>query len=410
MSLQATAPAAIPRSVAPRIPDADTLIGAARDLIPMLRRLGPRHDAERRLSDEAAGAIRAAGFFRICQSIENGGYGLPPSVLWRVAREIARGDTSTAWVLSLAGLHPWMAGMFPVAAQDEVFEGGRDAIVLSLTGNVGRGVQAVRQPGGVQLTGRWTYASGIDVADWAAVLADVPNDAGTTDPTLLLVRRERFRIDHDSWRVSGMQGTGSKDVWLDGEFVPEHRTLRWTDVQRGEVPGRARNRGPMYAIPHTSLFVMSVAAPIAAVATGLVDIYIETVRQRIPAGLKVPQVQDAFSLAELGKAASRIDMAFGRLVHDVDEMWTQAVAGRPFTLEQRARYRMDGATICDVALEAGDALVRNLGGSLLPVGPVERYFRDLHAMASHFLMQANPSGELYGRVLLGLELPPNARL
>ena len=81
MSVHATAPAAIPRSVAPRIPDADALIGAARDLIPMLRRLGPRHDAERRLSDEAAGAIREAGFFRICQSIENGGYGLPPSVL-----------------------------------------------------------------------------------------------------------------------------------------------------------------------------------------------------------------------------------------------------------------------------------------------------------------------------------------
>jgi 3-hydroxy-9,10-secoandrosta-1,3,5(10)-triene-9,17-dione monooxygenase len=392
------------------VPDPDALIDAARGLIPMLRRLGPQHDAQRRLSDEAAAAIREAGFFRICQSVENGGYGLPPSVLWRVAREIARGDTSTAWVLSLAGLHPWMAGMFPVAAQDEVFEGGRDAIVLSLTGNVGRDIEAVRVEGGVRLSGRWTYASGIDVADWAAVLADVPTGAGATAPTLLLVPRDRFRIDHDSWQVFGMQGTGSKDVRLEDEFVPEHRTLRWADVQRGDVPGRARNRGPMYDIPHTSLFVMSVAAPIAAVATGLLDVYVETVRKRTPAGLRAPQVQDAFSLAELGKAASRIHMAFDRLVHDVDEMWHQAVAGTAFTVEQRARYRMDGATICDVALEAGDALVRNLGGSLLPVGPVERYFRDLHAMASHFLMQANPSGELYGRALLGLELPPNARI
>lgn len=128
MSLHAAAQAVIPRSAAQQIPDADTLNGAARDLIPMLRRLGRRHDAERRPSDEAAGAIREVGFFRICQSIENGGYGLPPSVLWRVAREIARGDTSTAWVLSLARLHPWMAGMFPVAAQDGVFEGGREGL------------------------------------------------------------------------------------------------------------------------------------------------------------------------------------------------------------------------------------------------------------------------------------------
>ncbi len=392
-------------------PDASSLLDAARDLAPLLRRLAPRHDAERRLSDEAARAIRDAGFFRICQSAENGGYGMPPSVLWRVAREIARGDTSTAWILSLAGLHPWMVGMFPVAAQDEVFEGGRDAIVLSLTGNVGRGIQAARRDDGVVLSGRWTYASGIDVADWAAVLADVPRPDGEgAEPMLLLVPRDRFRIDHDSWRVFGMQGTGSKDVRLEDEWVPAHRTLRWAGVQAGDVPGRERNRGPMYRIPHTSLFVMSVAAPIAAVATGLLDVYVETVRGRVPAGLRAPQTEDRFSLAELGKAASRIHMAFDRLVHDVDEMWDQAVEGRPFTVEQRARYRMDGATICDVALEAGDALVRNLGGSLLPVGPVERYFRDLHAMASHFLMQANPSGELYGRALLGLELPPNARV
>lgn len=409
-SLDCAIPELADRQAAQSIPDADSLVDAARALVPMLRQLGPRHDAERRISDEAADAIRQAGFFRICQTVENGGYGLPPSVLWRVAREVARGDSATAWILSLAGLHPWMAGMFPLAAQDEVFEGGRDAIVLSLTGNVGRDIRAVRGTGGVVLSGRWTYASGIDVADWAAVLAEVPLADGGTEPTLLLVPRERFRIDHDTWQVFGMQGTGSKDVWLDGEFVPSHRMLRWADVQRGAVPGRERNKGPMYRIPHTSLFVMSVAAPIAAVAAGVLDIYIETVRKRIPAGLRAPQVQDSFSLAELGKAASRIHMAFDKLLHDVDEMWEQAVIEKPFSVEQRARYRMDGATVCDVALEAADALVRNLGGSLLPVGPLERYFRDMHAMASHFLMQANPSGELYGRALLGLDLPPNARI
>jgi len=181
-------------------------------------------------------------------------------------------------------------------------------------------------------------------------------------------------------------------------------------VQRSQVPGIERNRGPMYRIPHTSLFVMSVAAPIVAVASGLLDIYIETVKKRIPAGLNSPQTEDRFSLAELGKAASRIDMAFNQLMHDVDEMWDQAVAGREFSIEQRTRYRTNGSTICDTALGASNDLVRNLGGSLLPLGPVERYFRDLHSMAAHFLMQANPSAELYGRALLGLALPPNARI
>ena len=391
-------------------PTAESLIAAARDLIPLLRQAGPGHDAEKRISGQVAAQLRDAGFFRICQSVENGGYGMRPSVLWRVSREIARGDSATAWILSLAGLHPWMAGMFPVPAQDDVFAGGKDAVVIALTGNVGRGVDSAIEGDHYVLSGKWTYASGIDVADWAAVLVDVPAENDGRELRLLLVPKASFRIDHESWNVFGMKGTGSKDVFLDNERVPSYRTLKWTDVQRTQVPGTERNHGPMYRIPHTSLFVMSVAAAIAAVAAGLLDIYIDTVRRRIPAGLNAPQTEDRFSLAELGKAASKIDMAFNQLMHDVDEMWDAAVAGKAFTIEQRTRYRTNGATICDTALAAGNDLVRNLGGSLLPLGPVERYFRDLHSMASHFLMQANPSAELYGRALLGLPLPPNARI
>jgi 3-hydroxy-9,10-secoandrosta-1,3,5(10)-triene-9,17-dione monooxygenase len=395
---------------ATNIPTEASLIKSARDLIPLLKQIGAGHDANKRISDEVAGELRAAGFFRICQSVENGGYGIRPSALWRVTREIARGDSATAWILSLAGLHPWMAGMFPPQAQDEVFLDGRDAVVIALTGNVGRGVEASRSGDHYRLNGKWTYASGIDVADWAAVLVDVPTAEGGRELRLLLVPKSSFRIDHESWNVFGMQGTGSKDVYLQDECVPFHRTLRWLDVQLGTVPGTERNRGPMYRIPHTSLFVMSVAAAVVAVAWGMLDHYIETVKKRIPAGLNAPQTEDRFSLAELGKAASKIDMAFNQLMHDVDEMWEQAVAGNPFTVEQRTRYRVNGATICDTALAASDDLVRNLGGSLLPIGPIERYFRDLHSMAAHFLMQANPSGELHGRAMLGLELPPSARI
>jgi alkylation response protein AidB-like acyl-CoA dehydrogenase len=392
------------------IPDAETLIERARSMIPMLKEQGPAHDDAKRISDDVGVKLRAAGFFRICQSTENGGYGLRPSVLWRVCREIARGDSATAWILGLAGLHPWMAGMFGARAQDDVFAGGRDAVVIALTGNVGRGVDARLDGEHYVLNGKWTYASGIDVADWASVLVDVPTAEGARELRLLLVPKESFRIDHASWNVFGMKGTGSKDVYLDNERVPVYRSIKWTDVQRIEYPGRERNKSPMYGIPHTSLFVMSVAAAIASVAHGLLDIHADTVRKRIPAGLNSPQTEDRFTLAELGKAAAKIEGAFNLLMHDVDEMWDWAEAGKEFSVEQRARYRTDGAIICDMALAAADDLVRNLGGSLMPLGPVERYFRDMHSMASHFLMQVNPSAELYGRVLLGMPLPPNARI
>jgi hypothetical protein len=47
----------------------------------------------------------------------------------------------------------------------------------------------------------------------------------------------------------------------------------------------------------------------------------------------------------------------------------------------------------------------------LPEGTrIERLFRDIHAMSSHFLLQPEPIAEAYGRLLLGLELAPGTRL
>jgi alkylation response protein AidB-like acyl-CoA dehydrogenase len=395
---------------ASEIPSAEKLISEANELIPYLEEMGPQHELNKRLSDEVMARLRATGFFRICQSIENGGYGMRPSVLWRVVREVAQGDSAVAWILSLAGLHPWMAGMFPVAAQNEVFPGGRDAVVIALTGNVGRGVTVTVDRDHYVLGGKWSYASGIDVADWAATLVETPDDAGGKDLRLMLIPQRSFRVDHGSWNVLGMRGTGSKDVYLDAERVPFYRTVKWSDVQRNQVPGTERNHGPMFRIPHTSLFVMSVAAAIAAVATGFLRISVATVRKRVPAGLNTSQVEDRFSLAEIGRAASRIDSAFNQMLHDVDEMWDCAVGGKDFTQEQRARYRSNGSIICDTALAACNDLARCVGGSLLPPGPAERYFRDVHSMAAHFLMQVQPAAELYGRALLGVPLPPNARI
>jgi hypothetical protein len=52
-----------------------------------------------------------------------------------------------------------------------------------------------------------------------------------------------------------------------------------------------------------------------------------------------------------------------------------------------------------------------LGGSVLPTGTrIERLFRDVHAMSSHMLLQPDAIGESYGRLLLGLPLPPTARI
>src|SRR5690554_3542539 len=378
-------------------------------MIPFLLEKGAQHDRDKRISPEVAQRLRDNGFFRICQSRENGGYGMRPSVLWRVTREIARGDSATAWILSLAGLHPWVAGMFAPRAQDEVFKNGSDAVVIALTGNVGRGVEVEFDGEHFTLNGKWTYASGIDVADWAAVLVE-PEVDGSKKKFLVLVPQSSFEIDDSSWNVMGLQGTGSKDVYLKNEKVPAYRSISWDNLQQLDFPGSERNTDPMYSIPHTSLFAMSEAAAVAAVGHGMLDLYCDALQRRFPVGLNQAQTEDRFSMAELGKAASRLDMAFNQLMHDVDEMYDRAEAGYTFTVLDRAKYRANAAVLSEEVMQAVNIMIRNIGGSLLPNGPIERCFRDIHSMASHFLLQTNHAAELFGRSLLGLSLPANARI
>jgi 3-hydroxy-9,10-secoandrosta-1,3,5(10)-triene-9,17-dione monooxygenase len=391
------------------VPTRVELVQRARDLIPALRERAAACEDGKRIPAETARDLAAAGIFRITRPASAGGYAMSPSVLWTVAREIGRGCGSTAWIVSLLGLHPWLVGMFEPRAQADVFASG-EAIVPVLTGGVGRDLRIDPVDGGYAVSGLWRYASGIDIATW--VIAAVPiRRNGAPEPHLILVPAQAFAIDHASWTVLGMRGTGSKDVRLDRVFVPAHRTMSWVDAQRGIYPGAVVNREPTYRAPLNALFAMSTAAAVVGVASGVVDNFVEAVRSRTPIGTGQKQVEDKSAQIEVGACAAQVQMAFALLQHDVDEMIEAAAQGGSFTTEQRTRYRMDAALISRTALTAADRMFNAVGGSLLPTGsPLERGFRDIHAMASHYLLQPEPAAELHGRALLGLDLPPGARI
>jgi 3-hydroxy-9,10-secoandrosta-1,3,5(10)-triene-9,17-dione monooxygenase len=393
----------------PAAPAPEELVARARALIPVLRARAAACEEAKRIPAETARDLVEAGFFRITRPVSAGGYAMSPSVLWAVTREIGRGCGSTAWIMSLLGLHPWLVGMFEPHAQDEVFADG-DAIVPVLTGGVGRDLEVRAVASGYEVSGLWRYASGIDVATWVIAMVPLPR-GDAMEPHLVLVPKGEFRIDHASWNVLGMRGTGSKDVRLERGFVPTHRVVSWSDAQRGIYPGAAINREPAYRAPLNGLFAMSTAAAVVGVASGAVDHFVDAVRTRTVIGTGQRQIEDKAAHLEAGHCAAQVHMAYALLMRDVDEMIETAARGATFTVGQRARYRMDAALISRTALAAADRMFNAIGGSLLPSGaPLERCFRDIHAMASHFLLQPEPAAELYGRTLLGLDLPTGARI
>jgi hypothetical protein len=129
---------------------------------------------------------------------------------------IASACASTGWVASVVGVHPWQIALFADEAQREVWEADADARASSSLASTGS-VQRVNC--GFHLSGRWHFSSGVDHCGWALLGAVVPDDCSGAEFRTFLVPRKDFAIDHESWQVTGLAGTGSKDIVITDAFT-----------------------------------------------------------------------------------------------------------------------------------------------------------------------------------------------
>src|SRR3954453_23114644 len=192
-------------------------VSRATALIPVLKERAPRAEQLRQRPPETVDDLISAGLFRIAGPERYGGLDVPHELMFEVGWELGRACGSTAWCYSVWTVHNWIVGHFPEQAQDEYFATGPDTICSSAFHPVSAKVEPVE--GGFRLSGRWAFSSGCDAASWA--MLGVPGPQG---PTWFLVPCTEYTID-DNWFVSGMCGTGSKDIVVEEAFIPTYRAL-----------------------------------------------------------------------------------------------------------------------------------------------------------------------------------------
>jgi alkylation response protein AidB-like acyl-CoA dehydrogenase len=392
--------------------DACRVLEKARHLQVWLREQASRIEDAKRIPEDVAERLIAADLFRMTQPPRFRGLGMSPRQAWQTVFEVARGCGSCAWIVGLNAANVLMLGKFSEAAQADVFQNGKPAIISMLTGGVGTDVTVQRVSGGVLLSGKWRYASGIDVASWVGLLVGLPGtNGGSPELWVLLVPAQDFRIDHSSWNVLGMRGTGSKDVYLNNVFVPEHRWLSWTELQAGKKHPTCPNAEAIYEFPLNSVFAMSVLAPTLGVASAVVEEFVELVKTRVSGATQQRQRDDKVSQIEVATADATLSMLRQILLDDSDLVISIIHSGRLPTPHERAAIRMRIAVSARTAVAACQRMFSAMGGSVLPSGSrAERLLRDFYAMSSHLLLQPESIGEAYGRLLLGMDPPSGARL
>jgi 3-hydroxy-9,10-secoandrosta-1,3,5(10)-triene-9,17-dione monooxygenase len=105
----------------------------------------------------------------------------------------------------------------------------------------------------------------------------------------------------------------------------------------------------------------------------------------------------------LAEAAAEIDAARERMLANFAEMMRLARAGREIPLAARARYRWDSGKAIDRSVYAVDRLFEASGGhGIFLDNPIQRAWRDVHAMRAHAGNNPERASFIFGRSEFGL--------
>ena len=379
----------------------EKLIARARDLVPFLVEKADETERNRTMLPEVNKRLTDAGLLRIMQTPHHGGYGLDLTTQLAVSAELARGCGSTAWIHSLIGNQNSAVAWFTPQAQEEV-RATKAPLFAGLV--MGPPEIAERVDGGVRLNGRWPYVSGADQATWLMLSARDPDNHARV--LTCLMPQSDGRVE-DDWHAMGLRGTGSNSVYLDNLFVPDHRILSFREAEANGAPGAAVNPGALYiGAPNSNIFSMVVAAPSIGLAACAIEAYKDRLKSRWSARMPSAQTEWPASQARLGRAQARWIVARDSLYGNANAITAQLEKGETITVEHRTFYRMAVTEVVRQCTEIVYDLFCDAGtGAALDGSVLQRAFRDIHTLRSHFMIMPDIAAENAGRVQL--DLAPN---
>ena len=381
-------------------PNRKEMIERVATLVPSLAERAEQVEKTRTIHPDTVQEFWDTQLWSIMKPKRYGGLELDYAMLVDVPDYIARGCASTSWIYANLVIHDWMLAMWPSEAQDVVWKNNPRALMASsLIPNAGR---ATPVAGGYRIAGRWPYCSGIDVSDWM-MMAAMTQDDQSQRPIWFVVPRSEFE-EIDTWHVSGLIGTGSRDVRCEDVFVPECMTLNPRMARGGPTPGAPHNPALVYQLPVLGLFPHLLVGPMVGIAQGAYDDYVREVRERVStynASKLSEHTQTQMKVAEAGILihAARL------LAHDnIREAERIAESGRQPTVEEKVRWRRDGAFAAQNCVKSIQILQSAIGaaGNYLSHS-FQRRFRDMHAAAGQIQINFDINGAEFGRVELGLE-------
>src|SRR5580693_2119490 len=147
-------------------PRQTSVLDNVRALLPEIKARAQEIEQARAVPRDLAEKLRTAGVFRRYVPRSHGGDELWPDEGLTVIEELARADASVAWVAAVGSEGPSFYAYLPPETYDKIFSAGPDVIHTGVINATGR---AVREGDGYRFSGRWSFASGSNNADYICI-------------------------------------------------------------------------------------------------------------------------------------------------------------------------------------------------------------------------------------------------
>ncbi|WP_301147701.1 acyl-CoA dehydrogenase family protein [Mycobacterium simiae] len=297
--------------------------------------------------------------------------------------EMAWQDGSFGWV-GIANLPSSFAAAayLPDEGFAEVFTANDNRVTMG--GQFFPNGQGIAVDGGYQLSGSWSFGSGIGHSEYVAA-GFLPLDngemrwisEGLPEMHVAVLPREQVRFN-DGWHVQGLKGTGSYDYSVADVFVPRHRTF--------ELFARRPHRGTS---PATRMGLMPVtAAGHASWALGVSKSMLDDVQELAATKFRMSDMASLASRPTFQKGLAHHRAAWRAAHLLVLDAFTTAeaavAAGDELTPALRADMRVAAVYATDTARSCAQWAHLVAGTSSIREGTrLERAFRDMYTGTQH---------------------------
>lgn len=373
----------------------DGISTSIQNLLPAIRTRRQEIEQARRMPRDLVDELRQTGMFSLSVPRAIGGKEASPLDIMRAIETVATADGSTGWCAMIAIGNNVAAGYMSESGAREIFVDPN----LPSAGIAAPAGTAIREDGGIRVSGRWPFASGITHSDWVWAGCLVTEDGRPRmtphGPEIVHAWLPVKDVEiHDTWHVSGLCGTGSNDFSARDVFVPEQRTFALLDPS-GHRPE------PLYQMPPLSLFVFQLVSVSLGIARSALDELNEHAQAKVPSLYTTVLADKPVAQVELARAEAALGGARSFLYETVDGMWQSVRTGQAPTARQLALGRIAATHAAETAAAVTRTANSLAGGSSIYLtSSLQRHARDAEAVTHHFTVSAH-TWEEAGRVLLG---------